>query len=148
MGSLNERKRGEPGVEQRRKLGEAAVVALLTRCVGGFEVAPALVRTLRIWRDQLERRRKDDVDPPVLAIFKAKNFLAADQPVLDDPVDRTADQLVRALWPHARDHPDLAAGCPRRDALLKGIDGPAAKRDLGQMKLRHSPGDGGLEMDS
>src|SRR3954452_21516287 len=65
---LNQRERGEPRVEQRRELGEAALIAIFAGRVGGFEIAPALMRALRVRRDQLELGRKHDVDPPIVAV--------------------------------------------------------------------------------
>src|SRR5829696_7576594 len=59
---LYERQRGEPGVEERRELGEAALITMLAGQVARFEVAPALMSALRVRCDQLERGGNDDVD--------------------------------------------------------------------------------------
>jgi len=83
----DKRKRREPGVEQRRKLGEAARITIGIGFLGAFEIAPALVRALRVGRDQLQLGRQHDIDSAILALFEPENFLAADEPVLDDPVD-------------------------------------------------------------
>ena len=47
--------------------------------------------------NQLELSRQDDVDPPILAVLEAEDALAADQAVLDDPMERAADQLLGTL---------------------------------------------------
>jgi hypothetical protein len=64
-------------------------------------------------------------------------LLAADQPVLVDPVERPADQFVHAFRPHPRRHPHFPAMGPRCDALFERFDGSAPECDFGQMKCRH-----------
>ena len=86
----------------------------------------------RAWarRDQLELGRADDVDPPVGAILEAQDLLAGDQPVLDDPVERAADEFVRPLRPHAGGDPHLAVAAPGRDAVFERLDGPQPNATL------------------
>jgi len=49
-----------------------------------------------------ELGRADDIDSAILAVVEAEDLLRGDEPVLDDPVKRPADQLGRAFRPQAR----------------------------------------------
>ena len=73
----------------------------------------------------------------VLAILETQDLLARDQPVLDDPVERPADELGRALRPHARDDADLPGKRSAGNPLLQHFEIAAGEGYLGQMELRH-----------
>ena len=53
------------------------------------------MRALGLGRNQLQIGGADDVDPAVTPVVEAEDFLARDDSMLDDPVERAADlQLV------------------------------------------------------
>ena len=124
------------GVKQRRHFGETAAVASSSATLSPLrDSASPGARALEYGAINSSEARKDNVDPAVLAVFKAKNFLAADQAVLDDPVDRAANQLVRARFGRMRvTAAHLAAVGARGDAFFQRLDRPASERDLGHMK--------------
>src|SRR5690242_11913369 len=100
---LNQSQRCEPPIKLWRKRGHSARVFIArTGRVCIFEIPPSLVSSARTrWHaDQLGRT--DDVDASVLAIVEAKDLLTTDQPMLDDPVERAADQFCCSLGPHPR----------------------------------------------
>ena len=75
--------------------------------------------------------------PAVAAVVEAQDLLPGDDAVLDDPVQRAADQLVHPLRPHAGRHAHHAPADPPGDAVLQRLEAGAADGDLGQMKVRH-----------
>src|SRR3989344_9463429 len=101
------------------------------------QIAPALMRAAVGRRQYLELVRTDDVEPPVLAILKTQDRLPRNDAMLDDPVQRAADQFVLPFRPHPRRHAQFALVGPRRNAPGKGFDMRAADSDLGEMKGRH-----------
>src|SRR5690242_4587475 len=89
---LNQSKCCQTSVKSWRKLSHAAAFRVRR---GGIdlEIAPALVRTLRDRCDDFQLSDTDDVDSPVATIVEAKDAHAADDSVLHDPVEISADQL-------------------------------------------------------
>jgi hypothetical protein len=79
------------------------------------------VRAARERRDGDELGRADDVDSAVGAVFQAEDFLTGDQPMLDDPVERAADQFRCALGTHARYDPHLPSGSAAGHSALQGF---------------------------
>ncbi len=88
-------------------------------------------------RDQHQLVAKDDVDPPVLAILQPQDFLSRDDAVLDDPVQRAADQFVGALGTHPGRNAHFPADRARDDTTLERFDAGAGESDLGEME-RHA----------
>lgn len=121
----------------RRKRGQTGPIVIIGRSVGVFEIAPALMSAAVHRRHRNELCRANDIDPTVLAIVEAKDFLRRYEPVLDDPVERAADQLRRALGSHARRHPKLPANGTKSYALLKRFEVAAGEGDLCQVEFRH-----------
>ena len=62
-----------------------------------------------VWPVADQTQRLSMEQERLLAIFEAKDLLAPYQPVLDDPVERSADQFVHAFRPHPRRHPHFSA---------------------------------------
>src|SRR5437870_7787449 len=82
----NERECGQAAVKPRRQVGQSAAVFVLGRGVVLFEIPPTLMPSPWTGRNQNQFTRADDVDPAVTALLEPQDFLAADEPVLDDPV--------------------------------------------------------------
>jgi hypothetical protein len=103
--------------------------------IGAGQITPALVRALRMRAHGHETGCQPDPDPaPVRIIRKAKDFAARDQPVLDDPVERSTDQLGIALGPEARDDEGLACRRAPLEPLAERVRICAPNGDLGEMK--------------
>ena len=96
------------------------------------------MRAARHRGDRLQVRGADDVDAPVLAVGEAQDLLASDDTVLDDSVQRPADQFCRALGAHAGRHPNLAVDGTAGDPRLQRLEVAASERHFGQVKSRHS----------
>jgi hypothetical protein len=88
-------------------------------------------------RDRGELGRADDVDPAVGAILDSEYLVAADQAVLDDPVEASAHQLVGTARSHSGCDPKLSASRTRRDPGRERLDVAATECDLRQMESRH-----------
>ncbi len=87
-------------------------------------------------RDELGRA--DDVDSPVGPVLEPEDFIASDQPVLDDPVEIASDKLIRPARAHPGRHPKLPARRARGDARRERFGVSAPEGDLGQMEIRHA----------
>jgi hypothetical protein len=121
----------------RRQSSEPAPIILSSRRVSVFEITPALMSPTvsRCHGDQF--RCAYYVDTPVLTIIEPKDFLRGHEPVLDDPVERAADQLGRALRAHARRNAQLAANGTKRNPSLKRVEVATSEGDLCQVEFRH-----------
>src|SRR3954466_14816019 len=103
--SLDQQQARELRREAGGKGGQAVVGPIeILRRIGAREVAPALVGAAGERADGHQLRGEVDDRPAVLlALREAENNLAGGEAVLDDPVDRAADQLVGALGAEAGD---------------------------------------------
>ena len=78
---------------------------------------------------------------PSGSIVEARGIgLAANDPMLDDPVEIAADEFLGAFRPHTRHDAELPILRARRDAGVERVEVAATERDLGQMKLGHGTG--------
>src|SRR5205085_5619383 len=99
--------------------------------VGVGEVAPALVGASGESSDWDELGVElDDGLAVAGADVEAEDGLAGGELVLDDPVDRAADQLVGALGAEAGDERHYPVRNPRLLAPRQSGDARAADRDL------------------
>jgi hypothetical protein len=140
---LYEREGCQTSVKLRRQLPQTAVQAFIDNPFFELEIAPALVRAARYGRDDPQFRRADDVDASVIAIVEAKYLQRGDDPVLDDPVQRAADQFASPLRPHSRGHAHFPIESADGDALLQRLKITAGERDFGQVESRHATSDAG-----
>src|ERR1051325_1970011 len=79
----------------------------------------------------------DDRSAVAAADGEADYRLTGDQPMLDDPVDRAADQLVGAPGHDPGDARGDAVGEARALPRLKRLEARAGHRDLAHMELGH-----------
>src|SRR6185503_16832282 len=132
-GASNKRKCREPPVELRWQHPQPAAVVIVSRSIGFLEIAPALVRASRHRRNGAKLGRADDIDSSVRAVLQPEDLLAADQPMLDDPIKRAADQLGRTPRPHPCRYPQLARNAAPGNPPLQRVEVAAGERDLGQV---------------
>src|SRR3546814_19152099 len=90
--------------------------------------------TLRPRPDGHELWVEPDDRPPVFAVGEAQDRLPRGEAVLDDPVDRAADQLVGPRRPEACRDGNHAIREPRLLPLPQRLEGPASNRDLAAME--------------
>ena len=134
--SLNQSQARQFGIHARRQLAHPGLVEIGSGRVSIFEIAPALVRAFGGGGDDHQLIRTDDVDPPIGAILKPQDFLARDDAVLDDPVERAADQFGPALGAHAGGDAHFAAARAGDHPPLESLDAGTGESDFGEVK-RH-----------
>lgn len=114
----------------------ARVIDTLRRvCIG--QIAPALMRTLRLRMHAFQLGGADDIDAPVIAIVEPQYLDPPDQRVLHDKVELAADQFVGALGFEPRRETNFAALCIVCDPRLKRRIVGAADGDAGHVKRGH-----------
>jgi len=79
----------------------------------------------------------DDVDAAIGAIFEPKDAIASNQPVLDDPIKVSANDLFGAAWSHASSNPKLAGRSARGDPCGQRVGVAASESDFCQVESRH-----------
>src|SRR3546814_14779873 len=90
--------------------------------------------TLRPRPDGHELWVEPDDRPPVFAVGEAQDRLPRGEAVLDDPVDRAADQLVGPRRPAACRDGNHAIRETRLLPLPQRLEAPASNRDLADMR--------------
>ena len=135
--SLNEGKRRQLAVKSWGQIAEPRPVILAPRRIGVIQITPALMGSLGLGGNGDELGGANNIDPAVASILEPQYFLPGDDAVLDDPVERAADQFSHALRPHSGRHPNDPAAHPACNAVLQRLDACATDRDLGEMKGHH-----------
>ena len=115
----------------------AGAVVVTPRRVLFLEITPPLMSAFRLRGDQLQFCGTDDIQPAIRAVLKPDDLLTRDHSMLDDPEERSADQLLHSFRPHPRRHAHHAVADASSDPVLKSLAAGTTNRDFGEMKFRH-----------